>query len=211
MLKLILIRHAECHKNIKGIHGGAIGEELTEEGVIQSKAIALKIKKRNDISNIYYSPVIQAKQTAEHISLATGIPALHCNLIKPINLGIISGISVQETSLRFPQCAESMDGWRRGELELCDLKIPGMEEPEAFFLRGLSFVNGLLRDQVNSSVCVVATRSVLILLENIALQHGIKRGQGYKEISYLNCSMKELGLDEERSLQWIKSQMSGLL
>jgi broad specificity phosphatase PhoE len=210
MLKLILIRHAECHKNIKGIHGGAIGEELTSKGISQSKAIAIEINKRNDISNIYYTPVVQAKQTAEYISLTTGIPAFHCNLIKPLNLGVISGISVLDASLRFPRFTESMDGWRRGELELCDLKIPGMEDPETFFLRGLSFVEILLRDHTNSSVCVVATRSVLILLENIALQHGIKSGQGYKEISYLNCSMKELGLDKERSLRWIKSQMSGL-
>ncbi len=76
MSKLYFTRHGQTIWNVEGKVCGATDIELTDLGHEQAKELGERIKadKNIKIDEIVASPLIRAKNTAEHISEITGIP-----------------------------------------------------------------------------------------------------------------------------------------
>ena len=76
MSKLYFTRHGQTIWNVEGKVCGATDIELTELGHEQAKELGEHIKADKDtkIDEIVASPLVRAKNTAEHISGITGIP-----------------------------------------------------------------------------------------------------------------------------------------
>lgn len=168
---IILVRHAECYKNIRDEHGGK-GDVLTMKGKKQLLSLSKKIDQLNikhqiPANMLFYSDVSQIMQTAEYLSIKLGVPAMLDERIAPLNLGILDGLSKKEAMTKFPDEASQLEKWRSGMLEIRDLQIPCAESFDTFWNRGKSFIFELTKN--STSAIVVGSRSVLILLMNILL------------------------------------------
>lgn len=82
MSKLYFTRHGQTIWNVEGKVCGATDIELTELGHEQAKELGEHIKADKDIKidEIVASPLVRAKNTAEHISGITGIP-MHTDMV----------------------------------------------------------------------------------------------------------------------------------
>ena len=75
MGKLYFTRHGQTVWNVENKICGATDTELTELGHKQAAELGKRIKTEGlPIEEILTSPLIRAKNTAEHISEITGIP-----------------------------------------------------------------------------------------------------------------------------------------
>lgn len=185
---IILIRHAESFKNLKDIHGGH-GEALTDYGKYQTNILSNRLKRIGVCSSksvIIYAENIQTKETAEIISKNLKIPAKLLSDYRPLHLGIVHGLSNAEVAEQHPEAFTLLQQWRKKEIEICDLKIPKMESPEEFYLRGLRILQRLDKGKFN---IFIATNSLYILLLNILLGNSCEKGGGYRHFDIQNCGI----------------------
>lgn len=92
MTKIIFVRHGQSEGNANGFIADAT-TKLTEVGVEQAKATALKVKDKG-ITKIVCSPMIRAQQTAETIAAELGIDLAHIEVLpelKERGLGKVEG------------------------------------------------------------------------------------------------------------------------
>ena len=68
MTKLILVRHGESEANFSRIYTGQSDIPLTERGHSQAVAAAKYIKKHENVSKVYASPLRRAFDTGKHIA-----------------------------------------------------------------------------------------------------------------------------------------------
>jgi len=185
-MKLILIRHGESYKNIEDRHGG-VGNNLTNLGRKQIIEFRSKLK---DLTltpiQIFHSNVPQTYESAELLAIDLKCPLIFDERIKPLNIGLLDGLSREEASSQFPQIASLMELWRNGEIEIHELLLPEGEDLESFWNRGCSFMDYI--KTFEGLNIIVGTRSILILLISIALNRSIKKGGGYKTIEINNSS-----------------------
>lgn len=89
MGKLYFTRHGQTVWNVENKICGATDIELTKLGHEQAEELGERIKaERLPIVEILTSPLIRAKNTAEHISEITGIPMRIEELLREQNFGI---------------------------------------------------------------------------------------------------------------------------
>lgn len=186
--RIILIRHAQSIKNLKDIHGGS-GESLTDCGILQAEKLAnslleLGVDQTNSV--LIYPPNLQVVETAAILMNKIGLYQEVIEEFKPLDLGIISGLSNKEVELQFPECFLLMKRWRNKEIEICDLAIPGMENPLDFYKRGQVVLEKIQHKKNNIFLC---TNSLYILLLNILLGNTPNQGDGYKHFNIQNCGM----------------------
>jgi broad specificity phosphatase PhoE len=168
---LILTRHAESRKNLRDEHGGK-GDTLTPRGRRQLRTIAKNIMEVVDefsipLSRLYYSDIVQVSETATYLSAKLKLPALADSRIAPLDLGMLGGLSRRQARETDPLAAERMEKWRRGDLDILELNLPGGESVNHFWLRGNKFLKEVVANQ--SSAVVVSSRSALIMLLNMLL------------------------------------------
>lgn len=171
MKSIILVRHAECYKNVRDEQGGK-GDILTKNGKKQLTSLSKKIEQLNiqyqtPASILFYSDVNQIMQTAKYLSIRLDVPAKVDERIAPLNLGVLDGLSKEEAMVKFPAEASQLEKWREGKLEIRDLQIPCAESFDTFWNRGNSFITELTKNC--TSAIVIGSRSILILLMNILL------------------------------------------
>jgi len=169
---IILVRHAECYKNIRDEHGGK-GDKLTKKGKMQLSSLTENIKHIIASHQIYiniilYSDTIQTVQTAEYLSKELKVPLKVDERIAPLNLGVLAGLSSEEAMMKFPEASYRIEKWRNGKLEIRDLCIPDAESFDIFWNRGKSFFTEFTEQRM--SAIVVGSRSTLILLMNMLME-----------------------------------------
>lgn len=81
------------------IHGTKYDLPLTREGHEQAAKVADKLK-GHDIASVKTSPMLRAKETAEHVSEATGQPAEDDDDLKPLDSGYLSGMTHKSAKAR---------------------------------------------------------------------------------------------------------------
>ncbi|MGR3302729.1 MAG: histidine phosphatase family protein [Candidatus Scalindua sp.] len=186
MGKVILLRHAKAQKNIEDRHGGS-GTNLIAEGKSQASTVVKKLIDYGFVPDkIYCSPVPQAVETATIAGSILNREVTEHHLLKPLNIGVLSGLSRHEAMRDFPNAARLMEEWRKGSIELHELVLPEAENYHKFYKRGNDFLKSQIFD--NSSNClVVGTRSILICLISILLNRTLEPGGGYREIPIECC------------------------
>lgn len=179
---IVLMRHGAALKNEHKRHGGD-GSSLVLRGRDEIKTIAHLIASWGlKFSEITYAPRLQCEESAGILGEELGVPVASDDELRPICLGVIDGLSEAEVEEQLPDLAPRLTAWRNGQLEICDLQIPGAESPEVFYKRGQAILDKVVHR--NANVVIVATRSLLVLLGNVLLRRTPGAGGGYREITW---------------------------
>ena len=93
--QIIIVRHGQTEWNIKGIRQGNLDSALTENGIAQAKALALRLA-REKFSALYSSDLGRAVQTAEEIAALTGHEIVTDARLRERHLGIFQGLNGDE-------------------------------------------------------------------------------------------------------------------
>ncbi len=101
---ITFLRHGESVGNAKGYHQGQAEFPLTEKGIRQAEALATywqKLRTRFDFA--IASPQSRARQTAEIITTALGLPLEFDEVWMERDNGTLAGLHHDEASEKFPQ------------------------------------------------------------------------------------------------------------
>ena len=167
---LYFIRHSASIKSIEDRHGGK-GKPLTDQGKLDAIEVSRFLEKHErldrTVAKIYASLLPQVHETASIISDHLKTPVVYDERLMNIDLGVLSGLSKKEAMQRFPEPAKQLEDWRKGNIPISRVKIPGAETTQDLFLRISSFIYDLFEKDDVSMLILIATRSVGVMVSNI--------------------------------------------
>lgn len=102
-MKILVIRHGESEADLLDVHEGRADFALTERGHKQADAMSNYIAENYNISKIYASTLMRAKQTAEHLSEKTGIPIVFDDNLMEFNNGLLAGLPRAVVREKYPE------------------------------------------------------------------------------------------------------------
>ncbi|MBC8159657.1 MAG: histidine phosphatase family protein [Roseiflexaceae bacterium] len=103
---LYIIRHGEAFSNVDGTLGGERGDKgLTERGFAQAHALAAHLEHKPIGAEVLYaSTLLRARQTAEAIAPALGLPIIFDDEIQELRPGPeVDGLHFAAVRERYPQ------------------------------------------------------------------------------------------------------------
>ncbi len=104
-MRLILVRHGETHLNRDGRIQGINDTSLDELGRSQAQAVS-KALSRDLPFQLYASPIARARETAQIISRALGVPLKTVAEFREADAGELEGLTGAEMRERYPEFAE---------------------------------------------------------------------------------------------------------
>lgn len=105
------IRHGQTDWNKEGrIQGGGSDQPLNSHGILQAKQLATKLIKLN-ISTIYSSDLLRAKQTTLEINKILNVKVIESVLLRETDYGELEGqpASVTDTNPYYKKICEAVD------------------------------------------------------------------------------------------------------
>ena len=108
-MKLHLLRHGETDINAAGRLQGSTDSVLTPLGRRQARDVGVASLAWNPTA-IYCSPLSRARDVADQISSATGIPVSLEPRITEMDMGALEGVTIQQMRDGWP---ELYQGWRK--------------------------------------------------------------------------------------------------
>lgn len=174
-LKILFTRHGETEDNVaQRLSTSAPGPRLTALGEQQAAIIAGLID-NEQLSAIYCSPLVRARQTAEIIRGTRNIQLVDVEDLRELSVGAREGRSDQAV---FDEMDEVWHAWTVvGDLNV--LAGPGGENAVEVLDRGLRAVADITEKHSDGTILIVAHSGVLQLLIphlclNIDKSHGAK-------------------------------------
>ncbi len=104
-MRLILVRHGETHLNRDGRIQGINDTSLDEVGRSQAQAVAQALS-RDLPFHLYASPVARARETAQIISKALGVPSNTVAEFREADPGELEGLTGAEMREQYPEFAQ---------------------------------------------------------------------------------------------------------
>lgn len=101
-MRILVIRHGESEADLLDVHEGRADFKLTERGRRQAAAMACYVKENYDVSSIYCSTLMRARQTAGYLSDAIGIPVNPDERLMEFNNGLIAGLERAVAREKYP-------------------------------------------------------------------------------------------------------------
>ena len=145
-MRLVLVRHSESVGNAEGRLQGRTDFPLTERGIGQSHRLARRLRDA-PLAALYSSPLARARQTADVLSEALGLPVLDLPEVQEYDFGELSGVALDELRLRSNPAQRYLQGGFP--------PIPGEEGREAFRQRVCGALWGLAERHKGETVAVV--------------------------------------------------------
>ena len=164
-LRVFFIRHGESEGNAQGIMQGLKDFPLSETGRSQSQA-AGKWLLDKDIDEVFTSPLIRAKQTAEIIAATLTKPApTVVNTLRELDAGLFSGCTAAEIQREFP---DAWQAFRRHSWE----EVPDAESVQSLWDRACSVWNKIIEtaNSGNRHIAVVTHGGILQWLYKTTIQ-----------------------------------------
>ncbi|MBE0669602.1 MAG: histidine phosphatase family protein [Anaerolineales bacterium] len=151
MTKLWLVRHGQTDWNLTGRWQGQASDApgLNETGRKQALDASEQME-GIEISAIYSSDLLRAKQTAEMFAVRLGLPVLLEPRLREINLGVWEGMPSEDIEAQYPQ--ELADRARRP----FRAHAPDGESPYEVAERVIKAVNEIADKHRDESVLIVA-------------------------------------------------------
>jgi len=156
---LHLIRHGESVPNVTPIIGGMRGDAgLTELGHQQARLLEERLRAEElSADRLYTSTLPRALQTAEYVSRALGLPAIHEDDLHELRPGAADGLTVE-------QWRATYDGRFERGLDEHDAFVPfspGGESWALFLARAGGMLRTLVRRHPDETVVAVCHGGVL--------------------------------------------------
>src|SRR6185503_17563656 len=100
---LYLIRHGEAYTNVESIIGGMRGDRgLTERGIAQAQALALRLASGEIAADVLYASTLpRARTTAEHVASALNLPIQWDDELHELRPGDSDGMRVEDARAKF--------------------------------------------------------------------------------------------------------------
>ena len=119
-----LIRHG---KDDDTVRGGWSASPLTAEGIAQVNRLANEMRNHTDISTIYTSDLVRARQTADILAKELSLPIIETPQFRETNNGVLAGMDNCVASERYPGLFWSALKWEQA--------YPDGESPCSFYHR----------------------------------------------------------------------------
>jgi broad specificity phosphatase PhoE len=101
--RLLMLRHGQTDFSTQGRYSGRADLPLTELGERQATAAAARLANTGDVAAVVSSPMLRARQTAQPVAGALGVPLrIHDGLIEA-DFGAWDGLTFAEASARDPE------------------------------------------------------------------------------------------------------------
>lgn len=178
---LLLVRHGETELNQAGALRGRLDIPLTPRGAREAEAVGRRIAAEYEVTAISSSPLLRARQTAEKIGAACGMPVANDARFVDIDYGSWAGKPLQEMA---EEEARSYLRWLRNPA----IPLPGAENPQAVEKRVIA---GLEEIASSGASCVVVVSHDAIL--QLVVRHvlGLPLGT-YRGIAQHTGTLNEL-------------------
>ncbi|SKA83162.1 probable phosphoglycerate mutase [Caloramator quimbayensis] len=150
MSKIYLIRHGETLWNREQRSQGCSNDiPLSEEGLLQAKAIAKRLKKEK-IDLVYSSDLIRAYKTASIISKEHNRNVNKCREFREINLGDWEGLRFDEIKEKYN---DIYNVWRKTpHLAI----IPNAERVSDIIIRAIGKLNKIIEENEDKNILIVS-------------------------------------------------------
>ena len=152
--QIIIVRHGETEWNIRGIRQGYLDSRLTERGVAQAKALALRLA-REKFTALYSSDLGRAVQTAQEITNVTGHAIITDERLRERHLGIFQGLNGEEIISKYPEERKQM------RTQGPSYVIPGGESMVQQVERNIGCLNELAAKHQGEQIVVVTHGGVV--------------------------------------------------
>ncbi len=139
-MKLLLARHGESVANVLGVISNRdLSHPLTEQGRRQAAGLAEWVRAYAP-TRALASPVVRARETAEIVSAALGVPWQIAEALREYDCGILEGRGDEAAWAEHRALAEE---WLAGH---GDRRITGGESLDDIRARFVPFIEGLVRE-----------------------------------------------------------------
>ena len=189
-----LVRHGESVSNLEGRVQGQSDVELSDHGHAQAKLVAewsRRLAESVAIDEVWSSPLQRARETADVIAAAVGLPVLVEQGLCELHAGIFQGHLWADLEEKFP---EEVARWRSGDV---DYVIPGGESRAPLAARGRAVLEGLA-GRTSRGMIVVSHGGVLTaaLGSMLGREHPLLATAAERPFTKLpalaNCSVTQL-------------------
>lgn len=141
-LTAFFVRHGESQANVDRIFANRVDQPaaLTEAGRGQARELADRLRDRG-ITHVYTSPLPRARQTAETVGTALGIPVATTDALREYDVGEFEGLPYTgEHAWRWDEHVGIELAWRAGD---ANARHPGGESASDIAARFLPFMASL--------------------------------------------------------------------
>jgi len=102
-MDILVIRHGQSEADILNVIEGRADFSLTELGHKQATKMAEWVNGYMKLDKIFASPLQRARQTAEKLSTATGVPIEFDENLMEWKNGLIAGLPFEEADKKYPK------------------------------------------------------------------------------------------------------------
>jgi len=157
-VRLLLVRHGEAEGNRDGRLMGQSDLSLTPRGRAQAAAVAQAIASRERVKALYASPLARARETAEALSGALGLPVRPVDGLAELDIGPLDGLTSVERLERYP---EFSDQWERNAARAV---LPGVESLAHLQKRAWQAVRQIAKAHQDGETVVSVSHSLAITM-----------------------------------------------
>ena len=180
-MKVYFVRHGKDDENFRG---GWSNLGLMPEGEEQAKRLATLMKEKKEeygIKKILSSDLVRAKETAEILAEALGVPVTTDVELREADNGSLAGMPNAEALEKYPGVF-----WSMLKPDEC---YPNGESPNMFFSRIKEWFETFLGEckDMDSNVLVVTHGGVINVVYHLV--KGMEWSNAKKPISVGNCSL----------------------
>jgi probable phosphoglycerate mutase len=154
MLTLHLVRHGDTAQSAEGYFAGDIDPPLTERGLEQAHALG-RLAPTLDLAQVYVSPKLRARQTAEPIVAASKAPMVIEDGLREIAYGAWEGRKESEVRASDP------DAYMAWSLDPALVPPPGGESAFAIAARALPVLVRARRENPTGNVMLVSHKATV--------------------------------------------------
>lgn len=163
--KLLLQRHGQTALSVERRYSGHGDPELTELGRRQAAGAAARLAGVPGVAAVLTSPLLRARQTAEAIAAASGVPLVVRPRLIETDFGAWEGLTFREARDRDP---EVHGAWLGSE----DAAPPGGESFAAVGERVLAERTAIVEEYAGATVVLVSHVTPIKMLLREALEGG---------------------------------------
>ncbi len=150
---IYLVRHGQTVWNEEGKLCGSSDVPLSDEGLLQAQKLAARMKGVN-LSAVYSSPLLRARQTAEAIASHHNLEVQIERDLSEIDYGDWEGLKVADAMEKFPE----LERLRREDP--MKFVAPNGEPMKNFAERVIAAIQKITSKHPSETICVVAHQTV---------------------------------------------------